>query len=288
MKITLLENGKKTAFEGQCRKLFPGGMQVRLKGLMPALLIPMHARMKGANGELEFSCEVVRHVSAADAAAWGMDEGCVLQFLNPAPNLMESIARLMNGGAAPAPLVDLDPELKHLLRSHWSADDEDHYLLLGVTDDVELSAARRRGRECRAKLEQARNLSLDSRDRALVQPAIERVNQAMLVLGDPVQRAEYDASRGNFHGVARCIQAGITVTDLELCRRRHLARTPHAARTANSYASAARELEHQGQRDEALTNYERALALDPLDLKLHLSYARARRGSPLPGRSPTA
>jgi eukaryotic-like serine/threonine-protein kinase len=106
----------------------------------------------------------------------------------------------------------------------------------------------------------------------------------MTVLGDPMQRAEYDAARNNFHGVARCIQAGLTVTELENCRRRHLGRVPHAERLASSYVAAAQALEQRGLTAEALTNFERALATDPLDLRLHLIYARARRNQ---GGGPT-
>jgi tetratricopeptide (TPR) repeat protein len=279
MNVTLFVSGKKEIYQGCCTRLFPGGMHLKLEGPLPALMMSIRARIKGVSGELEFGCEVVRHVSRTDARAWGMEPGCVLQLLEPTPALLEAIARTMNGGAPPEPAAVIDPEIQHLLRSHWCGEQEDYYLLLGLRPDVELSAARRRARECRDKLEAARTLGLDARDRALVQPAIERVNQAMAVLGDPLQRAEYDAARSNFHGVARCIQAGLTVTDLETCRRRHLVRVPHAPRVASSYVEAARALEQRGQKAEALENYERALALDPLDLKLHLGYARSRRSA---------
>lgn len=288
MWVTLFELGKKEVYRGTCTRLFPGGMHVRLAQPCPPLLASMRARIKGANSELEFGCEVVRHVTASDAAAWGMEQGCVLQLLDATPTLTDAIARIMNGGAPGEPAAVIDSDLRHLLRSHWAAEQEDYYLLLSLPHDVELSAARRRAKECRAKLEHARTLGLDDRDRALVQPAIERVNQALAVLGDPVQRAEYDAARNNFHGVGRCIQAGLTVTELENCRRRHLARFPHARRIAASLLAAATAFELRGQKGEALANYERALAQDPLDLNLHLGYARSRRNVRGPVRSPAA
>lgn len=266
---------------GVCLRLYPGGMYVKADAHLPALLEPIPGRVQLDGCELRFRCEVVRHVSPADADKWGIPPGCVVQFLEASPALVAALARA-TAGTTPMPdekPVD-DPELRHLLRSHWVGEDEDHYGLLSLPVDVDFATARQRAKDCRAKLEEARALGLDARDRALLQPAIERVNEAMAVLCDPLRRAEYDAGQKNFRGVARCIAAGLSTADLDTCRRRHLKKTPQASQIALAYVQAALALQLKGQAREALINYERALAIDPLNSMLHVAWERSRRAAP--------
>jgi hypothetical protein len=256
---------------------------------MPRLLAVLRLRIGFPGGELECLCEVVRHVNREDSAAWRLPVGYAVQFLELTPALRQAIGRLlMSELPAPPPPSAVDPELKRLLGGHWDSDD--WYTLLGIEKDAELSCARRVGREGRARLEQARRDGLPGNLRALLQPALERVTLASLVLGDPLRRAEYDADRGNYRGVARCIAAGLTVSQLESCRKRHQAAHPAAGRDARACVTRARALEAARKYEEASSSFKHALCLDPLDLELHLIYAAfksRRQSAAMDRREPT-
>ncbi len=84
------------------------------------------ARSAGAAASSVARFDVVRHVTAIDAAAWGMEPGCVLQLLDATPTLNDAIARIMNGGRPGEPAAVIDSDLRHLLRAHLAAEREDY------------------------------------------------------------------------------------------------------------------------------------------------------------------
>ncbi|MFP2912583.1 serine/threonine protein kinase, partial [Pyxidicoccus sp. 3LFB2] len=96
-------------------------------------------------------------------------------------------------------------------------------------------------------------------------------------LGAPVQRALYDAGRGNHLGVARCLEAGLSAEQLESLRREFLARHPQAAGMARVHFLSGGGLERDGQLARALAHYEQGLALDPLEPGLLQRYRVVRR-----------
>ncbi len=101
---------------------------------------------------------------------------------------------------------------------------------------------------------------------------LERVRTASETLGQPQRRATYDAERGNFLGVVRCLAAGLTVTQMEELRRDFLARRPDTERFLRIHLSTAQTHEEVGLLPHARAAYERALILDPLSLELHRRY----------------
>jgi eukaryotic-like serine/threonine-protein kinase len=122
-------------------------------------------------------------------------------------------------------------------------------------------------REARLALEPLLRLALSVGQRAQVERALERVTEALHVLGHPERRADYDAGLRNLEGLLRCLSAGLTVTALEGCRRRffdnHRVPDGHALLHMVTGASFAA----QGKLSEALASYEAALKVDPLNLE---------------------
>ena len=97
------------------------------------------------------------------------------------------------------------------------------------------------------------------------------------MLGAPKTRMEYDAERGNFEGVARCISAGISVTELEAARLRFINSHPGVAGKSHGGILAGQTLEARQQMPQALEAYADALRTDPLNLTAQQRYWAVRR-----------
>ena len=96
-------------------------------------------------------------------------------------------------------------------------------------------------------------------------------------MGTPRARAEHDADRGNFRGVARCIAAGLSVDDLEELRRKFLASRPKNEVNAQVQVASANAYLASGEPGRGLASLEQALELDPLSLGIHQRYWALRR-----------
>jgi tRNA A-37 threonylcarbamoyl transferase component Bud32 len=143
----------------------------------------------------------------------------------------------------------------------------DHYAMLGMSRDADADTVRTRARDARGKLEPLLALPLSPGQRALVQRALARVAEALLVLGHLERRVEYDAELRNLEGVLRCLAAGLTVTALEACRRRYLARHPQMEGHSVLHLASGDAFRAAGRLSEALSAYEAALRVDPLHLE---------------------
>jgi serine/threonine-protein kinase len=92
----------------------------------------------------------------------------------------------------------------------------------------------------------------------------------------------YDASRGNAHGIARCIAAGLTDQMVEPMRRAFLSARPGTEARALELFAQGRLLEAQGLFKAALDSYSKSLTLDPLNLTGQRHYwALQRRMRPM-------
>ena len=135
-------------------------------------------------------------------------------------------------------------------------------------------------------LEPLLRLPLSPGQRAQVERALERVEEASHVLSHPERRAEYDASLRNLEGLLRCLSAGLTVTALEQCRRRFLARHRVPEGHATLHLATGDAFAAQGKFSEALDSYEAALRVDPLHLEALKRWrslrARVRGTQPTP------
>jgi hypothetical protein len=99
-----------------------------------------------------------------------------------------------------------------------------------------------------------------------------QIEQASALLLDPKSRAAHDGASGNFQGVAQALASGLAVEDLATLRREFLATRWDAAGAARAHVKEAMRAEYSGRVNEARTELERALHLDPLDLEVHNLY----------------
>jgi eukaryotic-like serine/threonine-protein kinase len=106
------------------------------------------------------------------------------------------------------------------------------------------------------------------------------------VVGSPFPRAEYDANRGNFRGVARSIASGMPMADLEKLRTAHLATHPGAAGSAHVRLVASKAYEQRQEWAKAVEETENALTIDPLNVALHQRYAQLVRKLREAGKTP--
>ena len=260
-----------------CEDISKGGMFLCSEKTMPAVFSRVKVIIPSA-ANLGLLAEVVRHVPPDQAKAWGMSPGFGVQFLDLTPPLRESIARLMTGLPAnavvqppppPTPSVAVNVKMEVLLERYRDLVKGDHYVLLGAPIDADFNDLRKRAADALRDLETLRSAGLNDSQRAQVNAAVARVKSAVEVLTQPVQRAEFDANRGNAKGVARAIAAGLSVMDLEKLRSAHLAQHPGVAGSAHVKLLASKGFESKAQWKEALEACEAALQIDPLNLLLH-------------------
>jgi serine/threonine-protein kinase len=255
-----------------CTDISRGGMFFEADAPLPALFSKVKITLTEGGGML--LGEVVRHVTADQAKAWGMSGGFGVQFVDLTPALRETVTRLIQGlpvSLMPKVMTSASdsPETEKVLERFRQRINGDHYVLVGVATDAESSEIRSRAREAIQELERAGQGSISANQRSQLDAAIKRVKAAAEVLGNPMHRAEFDANRGNFRGVMRSLQAGLTVGDLERLRTSHLAANPNASGGAYVKLLAAKAYETKGQLREAVDAVEAALQLDPLNLTCH-------------------
>ncbi len=281
----------RTAPDGPFRRLVAtdvsrGGMYVAAEGKLPALFSRLAVRIPRPAPErpLELQGEVVRQVTAADAAAWGMSAGFALQFSGLGPELRAALARIVEpaagGGGAPSTPPPGDgaggvaAALLEALRSRASGT---HYELLGVPTDADFVDVRSRAKSLAADLEAIRRKPLAADQVAAASDLLGRVERASAILGTPAERLGYDARRGNHLGVARCIAAGVPAAVLEARRLEFLAERPGSEERAQKHLVRAKVARAMHNDAVALSEYEAALAADPLHLAIHQAYWDLKR-----------
>jgi eukaryotic-like serine/threonine-protein kinase len=209
-----------------------------------------------------------------------MAPGFGVQFVDVTPNLRESITRLTQG----LPVVS-KPErptgttaiIDAGLLKWRDKMNGDHYVVLGAQQDTDIAEIRRCAEESRKELVSLRDRAVDAAQRAQIDVGLTKVQAALDTLGVPGPRARFDANRGNFRGVARCILGGLGPLDLERLRQEHLVQHPTSAGAAHVKFLASKGFEANGQVREALDACEDALTYDPLNLQLHQRHAALAR-----------
>jgi serine/threonine-protein kinase len=265
--------------ELECTDISRGGMFLSTPGELP----PVFTRLKiviPSAGNLNLLGEVVRHVPADQAKAWSMAPGFGLQFVELTPPLREAIARLVAGlpvqprNEQPPPHVRSMDSVLLLYRDRVNGD---HYVVLDASPEADVSEIRAKGEAALKDLEAFKQQASDPGKRAQLEAAIARVRTALDVLGAPGPRARYDANRGNFRGVAKCLLGGLGPLDLERLRQDYLVAHPSAAGSAHVKYLASKAYEARNQLQEALDACVAALRLDPLNLQLHQRHAALTR-----------
>ncbi len=259
----------------QCTDISKGGMFLSTAGAMPAVFSRVKVVVPSA-GNLSLLAEVVRHVPPDQAKAWGMSPGFGVQFLDMTPSLRDDVTRLMQGlpvqsrpSAASAPKKSLDSVIAH----YRDKLNDDHYGVLELPPTASMDEVRARAAADEQRLLELSGKTLAGPQAAQLGAALARVRDAAAALSTPAARARYDANRGNWHGIARCMVSGLGPLDLERIRQEYLAEHPTAAGSAHVKFLASKGYEQQGQLTEALSACESALRIDPLNLQLHQRYA---------------
>jgi len=269
----------------RCLDVSRGGVFLCAESPLPPVFARVKLTLELADGALACEAEVVRHVTSEQARAWNMSPGFGVQFVDTSPAFREAVARAVQGlplgkstPARPAARSqDDDAAAEPLLEHYRKRINGDHYVVLSMAQDAEIAGLRARERDARRDLESLRARPLSARQDAQALTALERVGSAIEVLGTAVRRAEYDAYRGNFKGVARCISAGLSVSEMESLRNAYLSSHQGASSKARVHFTTGQAWETKGSSAEALAEYERALTLDPVNLRYHQRYWALRR-----------
>ncbi|HZH15658.1 MAG TPA: serine/threonine-protein kinase [Archangium sp.] len=271
-----------------CTDLTRGGMFLCTDQVLPPLLSRVVAAFAHPDGELTCECEVVRHVQLEEARAWGMAAGFGVQFVEPSVSFKAAVAHLMLGQPLNTLRPPMDPaaeaEVEQVLAPYRERGTEDLYAFLALPPDTGCEELRVRARRACSALERLRERPISPALRAKVETVLDRVRKASETLSHPQRRAAYDAERGNFQGVARCLAAGLTAPQLEELRRDFLARRPHAQGPLRVHLATAQAHQQAGLLSHAREAYERALILDPLSLELHRQYLAVCRALGTSGR----
>ena len=98
---------------------------------------------------------------------------------------------------------------------------------------------------------------------------MERVRQAVEVLGTVQKRAEFDGVRFNWRGVGMCLAAGLRATEMEALRKAFLKANPGTEARVQLHMLTANGHEKDGALADAMRVVEHALNIDPLNLELH-------------------
>ena len=265
----------------EATELTRAGAYVKAEAPLPA---PM-ARVKVAfprdgGARIEVDADVVRVVTAAEAAAWKMAPGFALQFQAVTPQARSALDGLSSGQRSGPPAAPAPPDeaaTAALLEDLQARSAGSHYEFLGIAADAELKDVQSRARSLRVELERLRNRKLSPRHAAMVGPLLGRVARAADVIGVPAERLAYDARHGNHLGVARCIAAGLPDAIVDQRRVEFLRERPGAAEKAQACRGRARVAYAMGNTSFALAQYEEALAADPLNLELHRDYWGLKR-----------
>jgi serine/threonine-protein kinase len=230
---------------------------------------------------LKLAGEVVRHVTAVEAGRWHMAPGFAVQLVELTPEARAALTDLAEatrgaqppGAAPPAPPPTFAVQLRELEERPTAL----HYGLLGLPLDAEFAEIRRSARELRVRLEaiRAQPEAPDHHHRATA--LLARLDVAQHSLSVPAERLVYDAGRGNYLGVARCMAAGVPQALIEGRRREYLARHPDREKAAQGHLVRARVASKMKNRAVAVAAYEAALTADPLDLATLDAYVAYRR-----------
>ncbi|WNG20916.1 protein kinase [Cystobacter fuscus] len=250
------------------------GLRIACDGELPRLGARLEVELSLNGWVLACTADVVRLLPAEEARTWGGRQGFILQFSEPSEDVRRLIAQAL---APPPPETPLDAELAQIL-ARASACGQDPYSLLSIPPHADFSEVMRRLALAERRLAPFWHRPLPAEQRQALEALHGRLEAARRTLGDPLARARFDASRGNFHGVAHCLAAGVPHASVNRLRQAFLAARPDAEARARELFDGGVVLEAQHVLDGALARYTEALRVDPLNVGIHRYYhALARR-----------
>lgn len=253
------------------------GLFIAFDGPPPALAARLPLEISFQGRAVLCSGDVVRHVSQDEAQAWNVSAGFFVHFADPSEELRALVTQARGGPAEPQP----DTELAQLL-SRTAALGKDPYVFLGLPPSASFDEVRQRSESALRRVEDFWGRALPQGQRKELEALRARVEVAQRTLGDPLTRAGYDAAKGNAHGIARCIAAGLSENQVAPMRQAYLSARTGAEVRAHALFTQALTLEAQHALKAALDCYAQALALDPLNIPGQRHYwALQRRMRPM-------
>ncbi|WP_239470389.1 serine/threonine-protein kinase [Archangium violaceum] len=244
------------------------GLRIACDGTLPRLGARLQVELSLNGWALGCACDVVRLLPAEEARTWGGRQGFIVHFAEPS----EDVRRLIDQALAPPPAEPApDPELAQLL-TRATAHSQDPYSLLAVHPHSDFAEVLQRVAQAEHRLETFWQRPLPAEQRQALEALRGKVEVARRTLGEPLARARFDATRGNFRGVARCLAAGLQPNAVERLRQTFLATRPDAEARARAIFDEGILLEAQHVLDGALARYAEALRVDPLNVSLHRYY----------------
>lgn len=242
-------------------------------GALPPLAARLPAELTFAGRTVVCECDVVRHVTQDEARIWNVAAGIFVQYDEPAEPLLQLLAQVVASTRKPP---RQDAELARLL-ARAAAAAKDPYTLLGAPPHADFEEVRRRAGNALRRLDGFRQRVLPEAQRRELESLRQRVEAARRTLGEPLNRAGFDAVRGNLAGLARCVEAGLTDEAVEPLRRAYLAARPEAEARARTLFTQGHALEVQRVLRGALSRYAEALSLDPLNVSWLRHYQDLRQ-----------
>lgn len=238
----------------------PEGLFAECQGSLPPLAarLPVEVSFRGETAL--GACDVVRHVTFDEARTWNVPAGVFVHFSDEYPALNRLLTRALTEDQEPAS----DAELSRML-SRAEAVARDPYTLLGAKPDADFGDVRRRAQAALRRLDVFNGRALPTAQRQALEALRLRVLTAQRMLGEPLSRVGYDATRGNVAGLARCVAAGVPEPTMEALRSAFLAARPAVETQARALFTRGHALEVQRSIPAALECYAEALRLDPLN-----------------------
>jgi serine/threonine-protein kinase len=281
LRVVVSDEKGKTLGDFACNSVTRAGLIVVTSGPFPPLLSRVKLVFADVNG-LSCDAQVVHHVTPDQAMQWKMSPGYGVQFVALSPEqrtMLESAHQGLKLPETPSGLAKRpdDPAAEEVLRRYSAERANDAYAMLSISKAAPFDAIRDRVRDARRNLETLNERPLSLGQQKALADARARIEDVGKTLCEAEARLEYDAGRGNFEGVARCISAGISVAQLEAARIRFLKSHPGVEAKTPGNLLAAQTLEARQQMAQALDAYADTLRLDPLNLMAQQRYWAVRR-----------
>ncbi|MDP2272192.1 MAG: protein kinase [Archangium sp.] len=281
LRVMVTDESGTTLGDFACSSVTRAGLIVCTPGPLPPLLSRVKLSFADLGG-LRCDAQVVHHVTAEQATQWKVSAGYGVQFSALSPEqrgLLESAHQGLRPPESPSGLARRpdDPGAEEILKRFSAERAVDGYAMLAISKGAPFDAIRDRVRHAKRALEGLVTRPLSLSQHKALEEARTRLDEVGKTLTEAMSRLEYDAARGNFEGVARCISAGVSVVELEAARLRFLKSNPTIAGKSHGNILAGQTLEARQQMPQALDAYADALRVDPLNLTAQQRYWAVRR-----------
>lgn len=257
-----------------------GGVFVGTRGVLPEVFTRVAVRPV-LDGASPVPGEVVHLVTPGQATAAGQQPGFGVAFAAADITALQRRAveaMIAVAAGKPVPTVSDDQgETLAVLDRVEALEEDDYYGLIGIPLHADFGAVRAACDHVARALAPERLTAVTLVSRTRLEGVRQRLATAEETLVSPLERIAYDAGRGNFLGVARCLAAGVDEAAVRTLRSRFLAARPNIEAMLQPVLDTAAENERVGQLRDALDALATALKLDPLDLDLHRRYWSLRR-----------